>query len=725
MEANESRGSLIAQKAVQWSILGSGLGLFLFFVTYQMDFSLSNSRLQAVVRGRSSPHSAADSVEEIEYSRSMITELNGSLVSCHERLTILNMQKPIIDNKTNSNDSVINTINSTLDSNNGSLNSSLSICEKEKVILNSTLGTCETQVALVTASLKLYKDEAIFFNNSINSFKDKLSFCEADLSALNETLQTRNCSEIKSSDLNSSVKENPLSPKNSPFAPLNGSLEANLQASNKTSNQVEGQTSERPARLQELEGETDTNELETRGNRVGGQNLEKEGSSLKELHARLEKAEHALQEMQKSVEDCDKKNSWTNRLMRGKYNLSSPHPIHAGDPASWQQRTFVPHGSYGFVQYSSYRLSPSVIVIMGMADVHTMSVQAMGHCIWHGNDGTKITGKLNSLYENHHEGAQYTAERLHCQLEENTTSTGGHLVGRVDAEDIVMFREEPGEAQEPPSSFPYQLAYCSGPLHGDQDTRSIRQWLTYHRVYAGTDRFVLYNVDSLNDEIRSILDPHVNTGLVEIVELEMLMSFDFFYFGQMLSIYDCIGSMAMKAKWVFFLDLDEFLEAIPPATVRSILEKHENNSWLSHGALWWDVTKCIDTVEEDGFYMERMVFRRPKIYCFEEPKLPSTRALCIEWKGHRKTILNPRMISMVQVHMVVIWEGEGVDLNAETELRHNHFRGLNVKEEGRNCRQSFSNFDVTEGSLVDNDGWVRDNRLVHIAQEVKNSSLAF
>lgn len=49
--------------------------------------------------------------------------------------------------------------------------------------------------------------------------------------------------------------------------------------------------------------------------------------------------------------------SWERQLGHGHFNLSKPHPIMAPLPASWKQRSFAPHGYFGFIQYR-WRICP-------------------------------------------------------------------------------------------------------------------------------------------------------------------------------------------------------------------------------------------------------------------------------------------------------------------------------------------------------------------------------
>lgn len=118
----------------------------------------------------------------------------------------------------------------------------------------------------------------------------------------------------------------------------------------------------------------------------------------------------------------------------------------------------------------------------------------------------------------------------------------------------------------------------------------------------------------------------------------------------MLFIYDCAYSMALRSRWVFFLDFDEYLQAMPPHSVNSILSQYQNATWLSHGSIWWDTSKCLKGGgggANSKFAVEKMVIRSPKLHC-QNPNQNATKngEFCLTWEGHRKLIVNPRKVGI-------------------------------------------------------------------------------
>lgn len=80
--------------------------------------------------------------------------------------------------------------------------------------------------------------------------------------------------------------------------------------------------------------------------------------------------------------------------------------------------------------------------------------------------------------------------------------------------------------------FEFELTFCSPPLHGRAQSERVREWVDFHHHYAGVNHFTLYNVNSMDEALRSQLEPYFKAGMVDLVEVENMLAFDFFYFGQ-------------------------------------------------------------------------------------------------------------------------------------------------------------------------------------------------
>eukprot|EP00271_Cylindrocystis_brebissonii_P011707 TRINITY_DN29623_c0_g1_i1.p1 TRINITY_DN29623_c0_g1~~TRINITY_DN29623_c0_g1_i1.p1 ORF type:complete len:241 (-),score=3.86 TRINITY_DN29623_c0_g1_i1:194-844(-) len=171
---------------------------------------------------------------------------------------------------------------------------------------------------------------------------------------------------------------------------------------------------------------------------------------------------------------------------------------------------------------------------------------------------------------------------------------------------------------------------------------------------------------------------------------------------------DCIFRNRPVAKWISFLDMDEYLEAKPPYTIGSFLRKHHDKAWISFGSMWWATKMCREAgaARENGTYISHMGYRWPGYYCQQEGHLQETKdpRVCLTHYGHRKNIVNPRKVWLMAVHRVLNPMEGGHDANAHTELIHNHFQGLTH----RDVRTSSPLFCLKENVQAKDDWWVWD-----------------
>lgn len=96
------------------------------------------------------------------------------------------------------------------------------------------------------------------------------------------------------------------------------------------------------------------------------------------------------------------------------------------------------------------------------------------------------------------------------------------------------------------------------------------EWVAYHRA-VGVEHFTLFgNEEGARwEESRSILACYVDAGLVELHQVPQT--------GQQRPVYNkTIEAMRGKARWVAFIDLDEFLYPVRCETVTEVLREFED-----------------------------------------------------------------------------------------------------------------------------------------------------
>jgi hypothetical protein len=149
----------------------------------------------------------------------------------------------------------------------------------------------------------------------------------------------------------------------------------------------------------------------------------------------------------------------------------------------------------------------------------------------------------------------------------------------IGAQEHVLWAEDPPDdttIERPISSSAY-LAACSLYLN---EARYLREWLEFHRL-VGVERFFLYDNGS-TDEHAEVLAPYVESGIVTIHRWEPSPP------DQREVYEDCLRKHRHDARWIVFLDIDEFLFS-PSAgpregSVAALLGEYER--WPGVGVNW-------------------------------------------------------------------------------------------------------------------------------------------
>ena len=103
----------------------------------------------------------------------------------------------------------------------------------------------------------------------------------------------------------------------------------------------------------------------------------------------------------------------------------------------------------------------------------------------------------------------------------------------------------------------------------------LREWIELHRL-VGVERFYLYNNLSTDDH-REVLAPYVASGVVALTDWPARPA--------QIQCYDqCLKDYRDEARWIAFIDLDEFLFSPAGESVAEILAEFER--WPAVGANW-------------------------------------------------------------------------------------------------------------------------------------------
>lgn len=172
----------------------------------------------------------------------------------------------------------------------------------------------------------------------------------------------------------------------------------------------------------------------------------------------------------------------------------------------------------------------------------------------------------------------------------------------------------------------------------------FKEWIDWH-LSVGVERFYIYDNGS-TDDTRRVLQPYIDAGTVIYT----------YYPGHRMQIAaydDCITRHRLEARWLAFIDLDEFIVPVRDRSVPEFLRGMEGSpaveiNWLIYGS-------GGQTRREPGGVMER--FHRHSL-----PAHPLNR--------HVKSIVDPRRVyTMTGCHEASRISGVAVDSHGQPVTR--------------------------------------------------------
>ena len=119
-----------------------------------------------------------------------------------------------------------------------------------------------------------------------------------------------------------------------------------------------------------------------------------------------------------------------------------------------------------------------------------------------------------------------------------------------------------GTSIRPPLSPPRFLTVCLAPTHGPLRMRLMREFVEYH-LMIGVDQFVFYDAGSVDNRFHGAFAKETEKGVVEVTDFRMQSEYKSWYFGQPLTIQDCIYRTRYTSQLTSVADLD--CEFAPPS----------------------------------------------------------------------------------------------------------------------------------------------------------------
>ena len=128
-----------------------------------------------------------------------------------------------------------------------------------------------------------------------------------------------------------------------------------------------------------------------------------------------------------------------------------------------------------------------------------------------------------------------------------------------------------------------QYGICIPPLHGEISVDRLIEFLELSQI-LGASHFTFYNLD-MSDDVQNVLDYYEEKGLARVL-LWNLPSYisenDIHYYGQTLSIMDCLFRSMTHLDYVAFNDLDEFIVPLYHDNISVLLKEIHRKEHCGH-----------------------------------------------------------------------------------------------------------------------------------------------
>ncbi len=199
--------------------------------------------------------------------------------------------------------------------------------------------------------------------------------------------------------------------------------------------------------------------------------------------------------------------------------------------------------------------------------------------------------------------------------------------------------------------FRHELAVCA--IFKDE-ARYLGEWLSFH-AGVGVGHFYLYNDDS-SDDYLEVLAPWLRRGLVTLTDWNGR--------GQRHAYDDCIARQRMHARWIAFIDLDEFLFSPEGGDLPSVLADYRDVAsifvyWVLFGSSGHALRPALPVVEA---YTRCLDHDAAIADDFDHADVPGKPDYVSGWAQDGKSIVNPRLVRKYNIHKPrSLWLGEVLD----------------------------------------------------------------
>ncbi|MBC2836151.1 glycosyltransferase family 92 protein [Paragemmobacter straminiformis] len=201
------------------------------------------------------------------------------------------------------------------------------------------------------------------------------------------------------------------------------------------------------------------------------------------------------------------------------------------------------------------------------------------------------------------------------------------------------------------TAFAHELAVCA---IFKNEARYLDEWLTFHHG-VGVGHFYLYN-DGSTDGFAEVLAPWIAAGKITLTDWTVK--------PQVPAYNDCILRRRTEARWIAFIDLDEFLFSPTGAPLPEVLRGYAEAAavfvyWVLFGSGGHEAQPDLPVVEA---YTACMGHAAALADGFDHGKVKDRSNYVTGWSRDGKSIVNPRKVRFQGVHAPrAVWSGATVD----------------------------------------------------------------
>ena len=180
---------------------------------------------------------------------------------------------------------------------------------------------------------------------------------------------------------------------------------------------------------------------------------------------------------------------------------------------------------------------------------------------------------------------------------------------------------------------------CIPPIHGEISVDQLIEFLELSQI-LGASHFTFYNL-AVSERILKVLNYYEDKGLARVLPWNLpsyIGKYDIHYFGQTLSIMDCLFRSMSQLDFVAFNDLDEFIVPLQYENMITFLEKINEEEYCGH---------CLDSATFDPSVEDSSPLRLLMTqHVFHRTKKPIP-----FWN---KCVVDPRKIFEQGIHHIVM-----------------------------------------------------------------------